>query len=101
MKERITFGNLYFEICEEQIKLVSCFDLGSRGHRFVEVQIAGENHNIARGAKQFHSSEYDRLKYVAHFFNEKVYLKNITIQMQSEFLISSQIFQPQRLFWSM
>ena len=89
LKERITFGNLYFEICEEQIKLVSCFDLGSRGHRFVEVQIAGENHNIARGAKQFHSSEYDRLKYVAHFFNENV----LTIVQRSELVEVKSIFE--------
>lgn len=64
--EILTFGELEFVIKQDHIGLERCYGFSVGGRHFVEVQIAGENHDVARGAKQFRTSEHDRLQYVSH-----------------------------------
>lgn len=69
----IEFHGLKFIKIDSRLLLVSCF--GSepvddedllKFYNFVEVQIAGENHDVHGGNKQFLSSEWKRLKYIGH-----------------------------------
>lgn len=65
----IEFGELKFETIGEKIRLVSAFGFSVMDKNlgfFTEVQIAGENHDIHGGAKQFMSSEGEKLDYVSH-----------------------------------
>ena len=94
MENYIDFGKLKFKICGDYIRLISFY--GNRvtngrieGCHFVELQIAGENHNAARGAKQFQSSEFNRLKYLSHNVTDNVF----TIIQRSELVEVETIFQ--------
>ena len=72
-RSMIEFHGLEFELNEGALLLMKTF--GSRvspfpqfykEYRFAEVQVAGENHDVHGGAKQFLSSESMKLKYVSH-----------------------------------
>ena len=63
--ENIHFKNLSFVICDGRIFLAN---VEGNLFPFVQVQVAGENK--ATGAKMIHTSEGDRLQYVAHELQE-------------------------------
>ena len=68
---RINFYELQFEIVDEGIYLTKIGGFGDGScHRFVEVQIAGENKDSHLGVKMVRSSEGARLRYVSHTLTE-------------------------------
>ena len=64
----ILFNSLLFEVKEGKVGLKSICGKPSLAYdnHIVEVQIAGRNHDVAGGAKQFYSSESESLRYVRH-----------------------------------
>lgn len=70
---KMNFKGLQFELIGDKIYLVDyCGFAGCKDAQkkrlfdFCEVQIAGENHAEHAGAKQFHSSETAKLKYISY-----------------------------------
>ena len=92
----INFHGLEFELKDGAMLLLKTFD--SRltpypqfysSYRFAEVQVAGENHDVHGGAKQFMSSEGMRLKYVTHRMEEN----RLEIVQRSELVEVTSVFE--------
>ena len=82
--ENIHFKNLSFVICDGRIFLAN---VEGNLFPFVQVQVAGENK--ATGAKMIHTSEGDRLQYVAHELQEN----RLEIVQRSVLVETKTVFQ--------
>ena len=82
--ENIHFKNLSFVICDGRIFLAN---VEGKLFPFVQVQVAGENK--ATGAKMIHTSEGDRLQYVAHELQEN----RLEIVQRSVLVETKTVFQ--------
>ncbi len=66
----LNFHNISFKIQDEKIRISDVGNLTGLNSGFAEIQIAGENKDSHSGAKMIHSSEGNKLKYIAHEIND-------------------------------
>lgn len=92
----IEFNLLKFMLLDDRIVLVSADKAGAGEdkslHSFChicEVHIAGDNRLVQAGAKQFCSSQWDKLKYVSHKVKDNV----LTIIQRSQTVEVNSIYQ--------
>ena len=87
---QIGFYGLQFELVDGNIYLTKCGGFGDGTcHRFVEVQIAGENKDSHLGVKMVCSSEGARLRYVSHERTEE----KLMIVQRSALIETTTVFQ--------
>ena len=87
---QIVFYGLHFELVDGNIYLTKCGGFGDGTcHRFVEVQIAGENKDSHLGVKMVCSSEGARLRYVSHERTEE----KLVIVQRSALIEATTVFQ--------